>query len=178
LQIVTSALSNIKAAANFMLNKKIATGAISVSNKSFKELNYEKIFQRKVVTPEGLKYYIEHSTTKSILKTVNDAIQRAPVFEWLPLTTLSEDQLLAWERLLIQQNNQAAAIRRLCDQLLLKEREKMQGETIERLASKAQVRNEQRELARLDKEAKRDQEREHKASLREQQAIEWAAEKA
>ena len=38
----------------------------------------------------------------------------------------------------------------------------MQGETIERLASKAQVRNEQRELARLDKEAKREQEREHK----------------
>ena len=93
MQIVTSALSNIKAAANIMLNKKIATGAISISNKSFKELNYEKIFQRKVVTPEDLKYYEEHSTTKSILKTVNDAIQRAPVFEWLPLTTLSEDQL-------------------------------------------------------------------------------------
>lgn len=178
LQFVISALSNIKAAANFMLNKKIATGAISVSNKSFKELNYEKIFQRKVVTPEDLKYYEEHSTTESILKTVNDAIQRAPIFEWLPLRTLSEDQLLARERLLIQQNNQAAAIRRLCDQLLLREREKMQGETIERLTNQAQVRNEQRELARLDKEAQREQEREHKASLREQQAIERAAEKA
>ena len=112
------------------------------------------------------------------MKTVNDAIQRAPIFEWLPLRTLSEDQLLARERLLIQQNNQAAAIRRLCDQLLLREREKMQGETIERLTNQAQVRNEQRELARLDKEAQREQEREHKASLREQQAIERAAEKA
>ena len=178
LQFVISALSNIKAAANFMLNKKITTGAISVSNKSFKELNYEKIFQRKVVTPEDLKYYEEHSTTESILKTVDDAIQRASVFEWLPLITLSEDQLLARERLLIQQHNQAAAIRRLCDQLLLREREKMQGETIERLTNQAQARNEQRELARLDKEAQREQEREHKASLREQQAIVRAAEKA
>ncbi len=178
MQFVISALSNIKAAANFMLNKKIATGAVSVSYKSFKELNYEKIFQRKVVTPEDLKYYEEHSTTESILKTVDDAIQRASVFEWLPLITLSEDQLLARERLLIQKHNQAAAIRRLCDQLLLREREKMQGETIERLPNQAQARNEQRELARLDKEAQRKQEREHKASLREQQAIVRAAEKA
>ena len=91
---------------------------------------------------------------------------------------MSEDQLLARERLLIQQHNQAAAIRRLCDQLLLREREKMQGETIERLTNQAQARNEQREFARLGKEAQREQEREHKASLREQQAIVKAAEKA
>ena len=160
-----------------MLSKKIDSGAIQVSNKLFTELTYEKLYQRKVVTPEDIKFYEDHRTTESILKIVDDAITSAPKFEWLPMSILSDEQTQLRERLLIQQNNQATAIRSLCDQLLIRERERMQGETVERLTNQAQVRNEQRELARLEREAQKEQEKEYKACLKEQKAAEKAAEK-
>ena len=171
LQFVISALSNMKAAANFMLNKKIHTGAIQVSNKSFQELTYDKIFQRKVVTPEDVKFYEERTTVDSILQIVDDAIHSAAKFEWLPTNILSAEQILEREKALAQQSNQAEVMRRLCDQLLQRERERMQGETVERLTNEAQVRNEQRQLARREKEAQREHEKEQKALEREQKKV-------
>lgn len=177
-QLVISALSNMKAAANFMLTKKIGSGAIHVSNKSYKDLTYEKLFQRKVVTPEDVQFYEQCSSTDSILKIIDDAIQSAPMFEWLPTVVLSEEQLLAKQRMLLQQTNQAAAVRRLCDQLLLRERERIQGETVERLTNQAQVRNEQRELARVQREQDKEQMAIDKAVAKAKKAEEKAAEKA
>ena len=177
-QLVISALSNMKAAANFMLTKKIGSGAIHVSNKSYKDLTYEKLFQRKVVTPEDVQFYEQRSSTDSILKIIDDAILSAPMFEWLPTVVLSEEQLLAKQRMLLQQTNQAAAVRRLCDQLLLRERERMQGETVERLTNQAQVRNEQRELARVQREQEKEQMAIDKAVAKAKKAEEKAAEKA
>ena len=96
--IFISALSNIKAAANFMLNKKIHAGAIQVSNKLLQDLTYDKIFQRKVVTP---KFYEERTTVDSILQIVDDAIQSAAKFEWLPNNILSVEQILEREKALV-----------------------------------------------------------------------------
>lgn len=157
LQFVISAIANIKSAANYMLNTKIKSGVVEVSNLRFSQLSYQKIFQRKVVTQADMEFFRARLDIDKILGEVDDAIKNSPEFEWLPKSTLSNAQLLERERLMTIQIDEAVRIREMCERLLLREKEHRVGEIVERLTNEAQQKGVDKEILRQEKElAKRE----------------------
>ena len=155
IQHIVSALANMKAAANFVLQKRIATGQIEISNLSYKELSYHQLFQRKAVTMADYEFYQLHTSQDAILNAIDSDIQNSPPFEWLPLSCLSEKQLQERERSRLQQIQESSIIRKMCEHVLTREKEKKTGETVERLTNQAQEKQFERDLARQDKEARK-----------------------
>ena len=155
IQHIVSALANMKAAANFVLQKRIATGQIELSNLSYKELSYHQLFQRKAVTMADYEFYQLHTSQDAILNAIDSDIQNSPPFEWLPLSCLSAKQLQERERSRLQQIHESSIIRKMCEQVLTREKEKKTGETVERLTNQAQEKQFERDLARQDKEARK-----------------------
>jgi hypothetical protein len=155
IQHIVSALANMKAAANFVLQKRIATGQIEISNLSYKELSYHQLFQRKAVTMADYEFYQLHTSQDAILNAIDSDIQNSPPFEWLPLSCLSAKQLQKRERSRLQQIQESSIIRKMCERILTREKEKRTGETVERLTNQAQEKQFERDLARQDKEARK-----------------------
>ena len=164
IQYIVNALANMKSAAKYVLEKKIAVGAIDVSNLSFAELTYQQIFQRKVITRADYDFDELHTSHDAILNTtIDEEIRNSPPFEWLPLSILSPQQLQARERSRLQQINESHITKRMCDHILTRENERMTGETVERLTNIAQEKQMAKDIARQDKEARKLEDKRRKA---------------
>jgi hypothetical protein len=163
IQYIVNALANMKSAAKYVLEKKIAVGAIDVSNLSFAELTYQQTFQRKVITRADYDFYELHTSHDAILNTIDEEIRNSPPFDWLPLSILSPQQLQARERSRLQQINESHIIKRMCDHILTREKERMTGETVERLTNVAQEKQMAKDIARQDKEARKLEDKRRKA---------------
>lgn len=165
IQYIITALANMKSAANYVLQKKLAVGAIELSNLAFKDLSYQQIFQRKVITAADYTFYQLHTSHDAILTAIDEDIRNDPPFEWLPLSILSQQQLEAREQSRLQQINESKLIKRMCDHILTREKEKMFGETVERLTNVAQEKQMSKEIARQVKEAEKEDEKRKKAGM-------------
>jgi hypothetical protein len=163
IQYIVNALANMKSAANYVLQKKIAVGAIEMSNLSFAELTYQQLFQRKVITRADYEFYELHTSHDAILNAIDEDIKRSPPFEWLPLSMLSPNQLQARERSRLQQISESHIIKRMCDHILTREKEKLTGETVERLTNVAQEKQIAKDIARQDKDARKLEEKKRRA---------------
>ena len=163
IQYIITALANMKSAANYVLQKKLAVGAIEMSNLAFHELTYQQLFQRKVITAADYKFYQLHTSHDAILNAIDEDIRNDPLFEWLPLSILSQQQLEARELSRLQQINESKLIKRMCDHILTREKEKMFGETVERLTNVAQEKQMSKDIARQVKEAEKEEEKRRKA---------------
>lgn len=155
----------MKSAANYVLQKKLAVGAIELTNLAFKDLSYQQIFQRKVITAADYAFYQLHTSHDAILAAIDEDIRNDHSFEWLPLSILSQQQLEAREHSRLQQINESKLIKRMCDHILTREKEKMFGETVERLTNVAQEKQMSKEIARQVKEAEKEDEKRRKAGM-------------
>lgn len=90
-QVVINAVAGIKAAAKYMLDKKLETRLVKFDNRSAKQLGHDA-FWKKIVSIEDVEFFKSRTTVEDILNRVDDEIKKSQEFEWLPKRVLSEEQ--------------------------------------------------------------------------------------
>jgi len=74
-----------------MLEKKLSNKLVKFDNRSNTLLGAEA-FRNKIASIEDVSFFNVRTTVESILERVDEAIRKAPAFEWLPKTILSDEQ--------------------------------------------------------------------------------------
>ena len=88
---VIDAVTKIRAAAKYMVEKKLHSNLVKFDGRTRQELGQEA-FWKKIVSVEDITYYESRLTIEDILNTVDAEIQSAPEFEWIPTRVLSAQQ--------------------------------------------------------------------------------------
>ena len=148
IQFLLGGIANIKAAVRYMLDVKIASNVVAVSTKQFLELSYDQLFQVKTVTTAEVSYYKQRQTTQGILEVIDAEIQKLPEFEWYPRILLSSDQLRQME---LQQQllvDQATAVFEACSNILVRRKESIEREVVNRVTNEAQMKADMKAIER------------------------------
>lgn len=148
IQFLLGGIANIKAAVRYMLDVKIASNVVAVSTKEFLELSYDQLFQVKTVTTAEVSYYKQRQTTQGILEVIDTEIQKLPEFEWYPRILLSSDQLRQME---LQQQllvDQATAVFEACSNILVRRKESIEREVVNRVTNEAQMKADMKAIER------------------------------
>ena len=120
IQFIIAALSNIKSAANHVLNNKIDKGLINQTNRQFNEMGYSEIFNRKIITPLDFKFYVTMSTNEGIFGRIQESILNEPLWEWLPRSILSPEQIRVHDIKMVKATEEAVLIRNICQNSLVR----------------------------------------------------------
>lgn len=130
------AVTHIKAAASNMARQVEVKGRIARTNKNLRDLSYNDIYHRLVVTPADVTYYQSRRTTSQILDLVDAdiATENLTPFEWLPRIALSDEAMQRKNARMVSAANSCEAVRIICQRNLQREKEMAEGETITRVA--------------------------------------------
>ena len=145
LQFLINAIANIKAAANCVL-RKIKDSLIHKTNKTYAELTYREMFQRKIVTKEDYDYYSARLTTDGILNRVDEEIRNLPKFQWLILHLLTEAQVKMNDEMALRAIHEAEVITEICKRSCQRMKETRKEEIIDREINKLVTDQERQEL--------------------------------
>ena len=128
-QFIISGVANMKAAAKYMLEHKLQKGLVNLVEQNFKQLGLQA-FRKKIVTREDVEYYNVRLDIDSILNELDNDIKKAPVFEWVPETVLSERQLEEKKERMAQKEQEYMKYSKIYMEVLSRPKENAKGEEI------------------------------------------------
>ena len=131
-QYIVNAVAKIKAAATYMLDKKLSNKLVKYDKRSNVLLGAEA-FRNKIVSIEDVAFFTSRTTVENILERVDEAIRNASFFEWLPKATLStEQQQKRNDRMVLNEENYKLYSTIWKEQLCSKKEQHIGSETIVR----------------------------------------------
>lgn len=128
-QFIISGVANMKAAAKYMLEHKLQKGLVNLVEQNFQQLG-PLAFRKKIVTHEDVEYYKIRLDIDSILNELDNEIKKAPVFEWVPKTVLSERQLEENKERMAQKEQEYMKYSKLYMEILSRPKENAKGEEV------------------------------------------------
>ena len=128
-QFIISGVANMKAAAKYMLEHKLQKGLVHLVEQNFKQLGLQA-FRKKIVTHEDVEYYNIRLDIDSILNELDNEIKKAPVFEWVPKTVLSERQLEENKERMAEKEQEYLKYSKMYMEVLSRPKENAKGEEV------------------------------------------------
>lgn len=147
---VIDAVTKIRAAAKYMVEKKLPSNLVKFDGRTRQELGQEA-FWKKIVSVEDLEYYESRLTIEGILNTVDAEIQSSPEFEWIPTRVLSAQQQKEKLQRETQHAEQFSHFSKFYKTLLCRSKESTEREVVARAAIETLQKRYQKDLTKEGK---------------------------
>ena len=147
---VIDAVTKIRAAAKYMVEKKLPSNLVKFDGRTRQDLGQEA-FWKKIVSVEDLEYYESRLTIESILNTVDAEIQSSPEFEWIPTRVLSAQQQKEKLQRETQHAEQFSHFSKFYKTLLCRSKESTEREVVARAAIETLQKRYQKDLTKEGK---------------------------